>query len=325
MSSAAVSIIIPCFDSAEHVGEAISSALSQSYANKEVVIIDDGSRDESLDVIKSFGHSVRWETGPNRGACAARNRGIELAKGELIQFLDSDDLLHPEKLGQMVPVAIRKGGNHIVVCDWETVETNDTEAESRYLSFPEDHADEVVWCTHYSLATGSPLHWKSNLVKVGGFDESLCCSQERDLHLRLACHGLHFVHLPKVLVRIRRRSCSLSSDSLKVLRQHLYIAQKADRLLKLLNRQTNWRSAALAGLLARDARVLLQGGLVEDAHRYFQVARAMHRSGGLDLAYRPLHKIAARLMGPELFERLVALKRSVRTGLDRTRDVVSSA
>ncbi len=88
-----VSIVIPCFNAEGTVGEAIQSALDQDYPNREVIVIDDGSTDKSVDVIRTFGDSIRWETGPNRGGNVARNRGLELARGTLIQFLDSDDIL----------------------------------------------------------------------------------------------------------------------------------------------------------------------------------------------------------------------------------------
>ena len=92
-----VSIVIPCYNAERYVGEAIESALDQTYPHKEVIVIDDGSTDSSLEVIRSFGNHLRWETAPNRGGSAARNRGLELARGELIQFLDADDLLHARK------------------------------------------------------------------------------------------------------------------------------------------------------------------------------------------------------------------------------------
>ncbi|MEZ6146240.1 MAG: glycosyltransferase [Planctomycetaceae bacterium] len=104
MNEPLVSIIIPCYNAAEFVAEAIESAAGQTYGNVEVIVIDDGSTDESVDVLRSFGDRIRWETGPNRGACAARNRGLELAQGEIVQFLDSDDLLHPGKLDIQVPL-----------------------------------------------------------------------------------------------------------------------------------------------------------------------------------------------------------------------------
>ena len=92
-----VSIVIPCYNYEEYVDEAINSALNQTYRNIEVIVIDDGSTDNSLEIIKSFEDKIRWETGPNKGACAARNRGIQLAKGEFIQ-LNTHDLLEEIKL-----------------------------------------------------------------------------------------------------------------------------------------------------------------------------------------------------------------------------------
>lgn len=69
------SIIIPCYNAQQFVGEAIESALGQTYSPVEVIATDDGSPDRSLNAIRGFGEAVRWESGPNRGGCAARNRG----------------------------------------------------------------------------------------------------------------------------------------------------------------------------------------------------------------------------------------------------------
>jgi len=91
-----VSVIIPCYNGEAYVRESIQSALDQSAATFEVIVIDDGSTDGSLEVIKSFGEKIRWESGPNRGGGAARNRGLELARGEWIKFHDADDVLLPE-------------------------------------------------------------------------------------------------------------------------------------------------------------------------------------------------------------------------------------
>jgi len=88
-----ISVIIPCYNAEFWVGRAIESALDQKGVAVEVVVIDDGSTDGSLDVIKSFGDRIRWETGPNRGGCAARNRGIALSRTPYLNFLDADDYI----------------------------------------------------------------------------------------------------------------------------------------------------------------------------------------------------------------------------------------
>ena len=93
-----VSIIIPCYNAERFIGRAIQSALNQTYPHCEIIVIDDGSTDGSLRAITAFGHGVRWETGPNQGGCAARNRGIAIARGIFYQFLDADDLIHPDKI-----------------------------------------------------------------------------------------------------------------------------------------------------------------------------------------------------------------------------------
>ncbi|MEJ1973802.1 MAG: glycosyltransferase family A protein [Lacunisphaera sp.] len=81
-----VSIIIPCYNAETWVAEAIESALAQTWPNKEVIVIDDGSTDKSLEVIKRYDGCIRWVAGLNRGACAARNRGIELGDGRAAEI-----------------------------------------------------------------------------------------------------------------------------------------------------------------------------------------------------------------------------------------------
>ncbi|MBK8909688.1 MAG: glycosyltransferase [Rhodospirillales bacterium] len=111
MTEPLVSIIIPCWNAEAFVGEAIDSALAQTYRNAEVIVIDDGSTDGSLEVIKSYGDRIRWETGPNRGAPAARNRGLALAAGAYVLFLDADDLLLPPAIQALFAALIEGRGD----------------------------------------------------------------------------------------------------------------------------------------------------------------------------------------------------------------------
>ncbi len=279
-------------------------------------MIDDGSTDGSLDAIKSFGDRIRWETGPNRGGSAARNRGVKLARGEIIQFLDADDLLYPEKLERQVPPML-EGRADIVCCDWESAPFEEPkDVKQHMLNYENGRTDPVVFCLGSQLPTPSPLHWKVNLEEVGGFDETLPCSQEADLHLRLACMGLSFFHLPEILYKVRATPNSVSSNYIRVLEQHNKIIQRAADLLQDRDALTDSRREALAFALARDGRRYVQRGRSDAAGRFFRLARNIHPSGGVS-AFSPYLRLIAGL-SPCFAERLSMLRRRVTRFLRKT-------
>jgi len=312
MTQPLVSIIIPCFDTADYVGEAIESALAQTYTSVEVIVIDDGSTDDSLDVIRSFGDRIRWETGPNRGACAARNRGLELSAGEIIQFLDADDLLYSQKLSRQVP-QLKSGLADVVFCDVTAV---DAVSGNELRHYHPHYSDSFQQCCADPITCPGPLMWKADLVEAGGFDIALPCAQERDLHIRMACLGYRFEHFPETLVTVRRRANSLSSDSLRVLDQHKQIVIRGYNILLKRDEATDDRCRALAGVLARDARAYLRYGMKDKAADYFSAAREIHSEGGLELAYSRPTRVLRQCIGPRLTEQLVDWRRRFQNGPD---------
>lgn len=306
-----ISIIIPCYNAERYVGEAIESALAQTYPNKEVIVMNDGSTDGSLEVIKSFGDRIRWETGPNRGGSAARNRGIELARGELIQFLDADDLLHPQKLERQVPLALETP-DVIVYCDFvvEDIETGEIVEIPRRECVGRDPVVFAIQAERLSVA--APIHWKSKLLEVGGFDEQLPCCQEYDLHIRLACHGAKWRHMREVLYTVRRRKGSVSSDSLKTLCFHPYIFDRAFRILEQRSAPTAQISRIIAGKLCSGSRLLIRGGRFQEAKCLQEAARQFHPRGGVDLAYSGPTRLLRSILGERGTERCVTWWRSMR-------------
>ena len=102
MSSPTISVVIPCYNGAAYLGDAVESALSQTYAVSEIIVVDDGSEDDSVAIASAFGPPVRVLTQTNQGESVARNKGWELATGSWIAFLDADDRWLPEKLAQQV-------------------------------------------------------------------------------------------------------------------------------------------------------------------------------------------------------------------------------
>ncbi|HIK16972.1 MAG TPA: glycosyltransferase family 2 protein [Leptolyngbyaceae cyanobacterium M33_DOE_097] len=119
-SNPLVSIIIPCFNAEKWLKETVDHCFQQSYRNIEIIIIDDGSKDDSLEIIKSFGDKVIWKTGPNRGGCHARNQGFSLAKGDYIQFLDADDVILPDKIKCQVE-CLKSSSADVVYSDWRYI------------------------------------------------------------------------------------------------------------------------------------------------------------------------------------------------------------
>ncbi len=288
-----VSIIIPCYNAERYIAEAIDSALAQTYPKIEVIVIDDGSTDGSLAVIRSFGDRIRWETGPNRGACAARNRGIALARGALIQFLDADDLLHPNKLERQVPHALKTGANAISFCLGVT-DKGDSYLDWQYGRLYDSTRDQVDFVLGGILQTTAPLHWRTQLEAVDGFDEVLPCAQEFDLHLRLVCGGLQLAQLRETLFTVRRQPNSVSSDSIKVVLQMCYILAKARCILEMRGSFTSRRREKFAALLAGMARYFDQIKDSVTAQVYWKEALASHPNAEVlswTRRWRPLVRI----------------------------------
>src|SRR5437667_12630279 len=99
-----VSVVIPCYNGERYLAEAIESVLAQRYEPLEIIVVDDGSTDRSAEVARHFGDAVQYVCQPHAGAAAARNRGVGLATGDLIAFLDADDVWTEGRLARQVQV-----------------------------------------------------------------------------------------------------------------------------------------------------------------------------------------------------------------------------
>lgn len=196
-----VSIVIPCYNAAPYVGEAIESALGQSYADTEVIVVNDGSTDSSQAAIDQYEAQIRTVTTENKGACHARNVGIEMARGEYIKFLDADDVLRlhtvEKQVEEMEWIDDERG---VVYSDLGRMDEDGSGKELRSLKYqhrPDDQS-QLLFLLHNNINTQCPLHRRILLEEVGGFDEKLPREQEYDLHLRLAMAGVRFYLWPGV-------------------------------------------------------------------------------------------------------------------------------
>ena len=191
-----VSIIIPCYNAEKWIGEAIDSALAQIYSPIEVIVIDDGSTDGSLDVIKSYGSKIKWETGVNRGQSAARNKGFMLSQGKYIQWLDGDDYILPEKIENQVAY-LEKTGTDIVYGDWRYQyhrKNGEIELGEIYTNRQYEDVLAHILLNNY-LTIMICLTRREAIEKINGFDENLRAAEDTDLWIRLAISGAKFEYL----------------------------------------------------------------------------------------------------------------------------------
>ena len=188
-----VSILIPCYNAEKWIAQCIESALNQTYANKEVIVVDDGSTDGSLDIIKNFGDKIRWETSPNRGGNAARNRLLELSSGEWLQYLDADDYLLPNKIEEQIKV-LQKKPNADVICSPAIAEYHDNGKVWNEASPQLYPRDPWILLARWRLPqTGGSLWRKQAIIDVGGWKIDQLCCQEHELYLRLLISEKYFV------------------------------------------------------------------------------------------------------------------------------------
>jgi Glycosyl transferase family 2 len=176
-----VSVVIPCYNAEKWIARCIQSVIDQHNVNVEIIVVDDGSTDKSLDVIKSFGHLVRWKTDSNEGACRARNCGLELARGEFIIFLDADDYIEPDSVAEWV----ESGTNADLVFGPFAYE----DAGSRYFGKPlspsmNSYSMVRQWLQGQFIPPCSVLWRRSFLSAIGGWDPRALRNQDGEVTLR---------------------------------------------------------------------------------------------------------------------------------------------
>jgi hypothetical protein len=169
--------------------------------------------------------------------------------------------------------------------------------------------DPVVWALLHPITSVAPLYPRQLLESVAGWSANLSCGQDYELNLRLACHGAAFYRMDEVLVTVRRRSDSLSSNYLRVLDEFEGICWNAYRQLQASGHLTDDRARAFATAFAVQARTYLRLGERTKAIARFSQAYQMHPSGGLKGAYRPWTLALRQLIGPTATEKLVSVKR----------------
>jgi LmbE family N-acetylglucosaminyl deacetylase/GT2 family glycosyltransferase len=267
-----VSVVIPTRDRAALVAEAVCSVIAQTFVDWELVVVDDGSRDDTASQLEGLDPRLRVVAGDGRGPAAARNLGLDQARGELIAFLDSDDLARPHHLADLTAV-LADQPECDVAYGWHY--WLDASGKPTELGAPTLHGDALA-----GLLGGEAMLMGTHLVRVeaarsvGGFDETLDYMEHWDFFLRLAEAGHRFAYASRPVAWLREHAGSRGRDAAGMHRAHLEVLRRA------LARP---RAAALPRAVREQARA-----------RVWLTLRARARAGGdLTLAGRCLGEALA--------------------------------
>ncbi len=302
-----VSILIPCHNGERWVAQAIGSALAQSWAEKEVLVVDDGSSDRSLEVIRSFGDRIRWESGPNRGANAARNRLLELARGDWLQYLDADDYLLPEKVERQVECLAEHPSTDLVFGPVVMEYWTEKGSRREELPIPEPHDPWILLARWYLPQTGGCLWRKQAVVDVGGWKVDQPCCQEHELYLRLLTADKRFTYCSGAGAVYRQWSekTVCRRDVPEVHRRRLAIEQGAEDFLRSRGELTPARQHGVN--LAR-FEIARSGWRIDEDFARGIVARIYETEPEFvpddTAAAPPRYRMALRLLGFRNTERL---------------------
>jgi glycosyltransferase involved in cell wall biosynthesis len=186
MKRKTLSVIIPTYNSGQFLTQAIKSVAAQTFPSSEIIVVDDGSTDDTQKQLASYSGRIKYILQGNQGVSAARNRGVQAATGEFIAFLDADDVWHPRKIElQLNAIAAHPDLSLLATgtFDWPVAAFPGVDDPAGYPVSPVSWSQIVV---RTSLLTSSVLVRHDTLDQAGPFDDSLQGPEDRDLFLRIA-------------------------------------------------------------------------------------------------------------------------------------------
>lgn len=296
-----VSVIIPAYNQGHYLGEAIQSVLEQTYENLEIIVVDDGSTDDTALVVGKFADDrLRYIHQQNQGLSAARNTGIRNAKGDLLSYLDADDLFLPEKLEalQAEMKSLPDGGliaGQAIPIDDRGVQC----AKTFDRRIPTEPAEWVFW---------NPLHVGSVLVdrkwqnQVGFFDRQLRSYEDWDMWIRMARVGCPMRWVPKPVSLYRFHTEQMTRDGSQMTTANFMVLEKVFSDPEL---PTKWKN------------------LRDQAYSYAHLRAAAHAYLVEDFPRASDHLSQAVTLNPALLEdraRPLAMQFSAWTELPKTRE-----
>lgn len=220
-----VSVIIPTYNRAARISRAINSVLSQTFNDYEIIIVDDGSTDDTAQVLKQFNGKIKYIFQENQGSAVARNRGIQEARGEYIAFLDSDDFWVPEKLTEQVRILESHPKVGIVYSRMPIINEKGEKIGMKPAGISGRNYQELLedWG---DLPTSTVVTRKECFEKAGLFDHNLQTMQDIDMWIRIAKYYDLYEIENKVLAYYCRHAQQITRCTAKALEGRVILFKK---------------------------------------------------------------------------------------------------
>lgn len=201
-----VSIIIPVYDGENYIREAVDSALNQTYKDFEIIVIDDGSKDNTPNILETYGSKVKWKSQENKGQASAINEGINMAEGKYLAYLDADDVCLPERFENQVKYLDEHSNVGLVYSDRYQINEN---GKVQRIIKSQPHNNFVLLQNDY-VPRSAVMHKRGCLDEVGLFDESITGGDDWDMWIRISeKFEMGYIGKPLVKYRVHKENISL--------------------------------------------------------------------------------------------------------------------
>jgi len=222
-----VSIVIPAYNAEKYIQQTVDSVLTQTYPNFEIIVVNDGSTDSTAQILAEYGNKIHYIYQQNKGLSGARNTGFLATRGEYLLFLDSDDLILPDKLDLQVSFLTANPQFALVYSAWQYINKDASCILGEIRPHKQGHLlKELLNHTFYISTIGTVLIRRECLEKVGLFDTSLKRNEDFDLWLRLSRAGYAFGYIDLPLLQYRIHQDSLSTKVATALQFNFKVLDK---------------------------------------------------------------------------------------------------
>jgi len=225
-ASPTVTIVMPCYNGSAYIREALDSAVAQTHKALQIIVVDDGSKDDSAQVVRAYAAAhpdanIELIQQPNAGEPTARNTGIRAAKGDWVAQLDADDWWEPDKLELQLQAAADQGDDCVLVHTGVTHHFPDGRAEDKALEGPSRRVGRCTAALLEPTSIGHPsiMVRRDALATVGGYDPAFIQACDIDLYFRLSAVG-SFAFVPRHLLHYRMHAGQMSASQVKQIRYH---------------------------------------------------------------------------------------------------------